>query len=107
MKPAKSYHKSLIEDLKDPKEAAAYLNAALEEGDREGFLTALRNVLEARGGMSVISRRTKINRVSLYKILSEKGNPEFITILTLFKAANVRLQVTPAILKRNSSKLAA
>lgn len=107
MKPAKSYHKKLIEDLKDPKEAAAYLNAAMEAGDQEGFLVALRNVLEAKGGMSVISKRTKINRVSLYKILSENGNPEFVTILTLFKAANVRLQIAPDISKRNSSKIAA
>lgn len=37
------YQKDLIEALKDPAEAAAYLNAALEEGDRETFLLALRN----------------------------------------------------------------
>lgn len=44
------YQKDLIEALKNPAEAAAYLNTALEEGDRETFLLALRNVDEANGG---------------------------------------------------------
>jgi len=44
------YQKDLIEALKNPAEAAAYLNAALEEVDRETFLLALRNVAEANGG---------------------------------------------------------
>ena len=42
------YQKDLIEALKDPCEAAAYLNAAIEEGEREVFLLALRNVAEAQ-----------------------------------------------------------
>ena len=46
------YQKDLIEALKDPAEAAAYLNAAFEEGDRETFPLALRNVAEANGGMA-------------------------------------------------------
>ena len=37
-----SYQKDLIEALKDHNEAAAYLNAAIEEGDRAVFLLALR-----------------------------------------------------------------
>src|SRR5574340_969929 len=47
-----SYQKDLIESLRDPCEAAAYLNAAIEEGDRAVFLLALRNVAEAHGGMA-------------------------------------------------------
>jgi DNA-binding phage protein len=45
-----SYQKDLIEALKDPREAVAYLNAVMDEGDRELFLLALRNVAEAHGG---------------------------------------------------------
>ncbi len=55
MKPAKNYRESLLRDLKKPKEAVAYLNAALEAGNKEGFLLALRNVLDARGGMTKFS----------------------------------------------------
>ncbi len=93
MKPSRSYHDDLIQDLKNPKEATAYLNAALKEGDKEAFLLALRNVLEARGGMTLISRKTQINRVSLYKMLSKKGNPEFESILSLINVLGIRFQV--------------
>ncbi len=47
-----NYHDYLIESLKNPDEAIGYLNAALEESDIEGFLEALRNVVEAQGGMT-------------------------------------------------------
>jgi probable addiction module antidote protein len=95
MKPYVSHRIGLIEDLKDPKFAAAYLNAALEE-DREGFLMALRNVMEAHGGVAAVARRAKINRVSLYKISSRKGNPEFGSVLALCQALNVKLRLVPA-----------
>ena len=49
--PYVDYHELLIEDLRDPVEAAAYLNASLQEGDEELFLMALRNVAEAQGGL--------------------------------------------------------
>jgi DNA-binding phage protein len=45
----KNYQESLLAALQDPAEAAEYLNAALEEGDRGLFLLALRNVAEAKG----------------------------------------------------------
>ena len=86
--PAVSYHDWLIKRLKaDPEEASEYLNAALEAGDKKAFLMALRNVIEARGGMTKFARASKINRVSLYKMLSGKGNPGFLNILTVLQHA--------------------
>lgn len=93
MKPGKSYREDLIRDLKDVREAAAYLNAALEEGDKEAFLLALKNVLEAQGGMTRFSHQVKMHRVSLYKMLSKRGNPEFESILSLLNALGVRFQI--------------
>jgi DNA-binding phage protein len=49
MKASKSYQESLLAALRDPEEAAEYLNAALEDGDEQIFLLALRNVAEANG----------------------------------------------------------
>jgi len=95
MKPAVSYRKELMAVLKDPEQASAYLNAALEAGNREAFLLALRNVLEARGGITQISRQAKINRVSLYKMLSSNGNPAFENILRLLRTTGIRLQAVP------------
>ena len=94
MTPATSYRKSLHRDLKNPKEAAAYLNAALEEGNKESFLLALRNVLDAQGGMTKFSRHTKLNRVSLCKMLSRSGNPELESLISLLSALGVKFQIT-------------
>ena len=55
---------------KGPRETAAHLIAAMKEGDRELFLLGLRNMAEVRGGMAVVSGKTKLNRESLYRMLS-------------------------------------
>jgi probable addiction module antidote protein len=88
-----SYQKDLIESLKNPREAAAYLNAAIEEGDRAVFLLALRNVAKAHGGMASIAEKAKLNRESLYRMLSKKGNPEIESIHTLLHAMGLRFAV--------------
>ena len=72
MKRSKAYQPDLIESLRDAREAEEYLNAALEEGDSEMFLLALRNVAEAQGGVAQLSEKAKLNRESVYKILSER-----------------------------------
>ncbi len=96
MKPrAVSYHHDLIRSLRNPEAASAYLNAALEEGDKDFFLQALRCVLDAQGGMTQLARAAKLNRVSVYKMLGSKGNPGFDSILRLLKAAGVRFYVAP------------
>lgn len=69
-----------------------YLNAALEEDDPELFLLALRNV--AQGGMARLAEKTKLNRESLYKMLSECGNPELKNLDALLHALGFRLAVT-------------
>ena len=89
----KRYHESLIKALNDPEEAAEYLNAVLEEGDRKMFLIALKNVAEASGGISKISRVTKLNRANLYKIFSKSGNPEIQTLSSILGTFGLRLAV--------------
>ena len=88
-----SYEKYLIKSLKDPKEAEAYLNAALDNGEPQMFLLALRHVAEARGGMSKIARSCKLNRESLYRMLSKKGNPSLLSLGKLLSSMGFRLAV--------------
>ena len=88
-----SYQKDLVESLKDPREAAAYLNAAIEENDRAIFLLALRNVAKAHGGMASIAEKAKLNRESLYRMLSKKGNPEIESLYSLLNAMGLRLAI--------------
>jgi probable addiction module antidote protein len=94
MSKSKAYQAELIESLRDPSEAEEYLNAALEEDDPELFLVALRNVAEAQGGVAQLANKTKLNRESLYKMLSERGNPELKSLDALLHALGFRLAVT-------------
>lgn len=89
------YNKRLIKHLKNPKEAAAYLNAILAEGDSKLFLKALGKIAEAKGGVSQLASKTKVSRVGLYKVFSEQGNPEFKTIEGILDAFKLRIMVTP------------
>lgn len=89
------YQKDLIKALKDPVEAAAYLNAALEEGDRETFLLALRKVAEANGGVGAVADKAHLNRESLYRTLSRRGNPEIRTLFNLLHGVGLRFNITP------------
>ena len=93
MTTSRKYRISLITALQDPQEAAAYLDAALEEGDRAAFLLAIRNVIDALGGMTQIARTTGLNRENLYRILSKQGNPELNSLEKLLKCLGLRLAV--------------
>ena len=94
MAKSKNYQDSLLESLADTNEAAAYLNAALEDGDNEVFLLALRNVADARlGGMSKLAETAELNRESLYRMLSENGNPELNSLSRVLQALGLKLAV--------------
>lgn len=93
------YHEQLIKSLKDHDYAVAYLNAALEElskGDEESqklFLKALKNVAEAQGNISALARRAHIRRESIYRMLSQEGNPYLQSFTTLIQAMGFGLRL--------------
>jgi|ERR1044071_327704 probable addiction module antidote protein len=89
----KSFHEYLIQSLKDPVEAAAYLEVAIEDGDLDFLLVAIRDVVEAQGGMSRLAKKSKLNRGNLYKMLSKKGNPNIFNVDSVLKALGLRLAV--------------
>ncbi|MBF0611175.1 MAG: putative addiction module antidote protein [Magnetococcales bacterium] len=83
------------EALKDPKHAAVFLNAAYKEGGRGLFLLALRNVAEAQGGMARLASKTGLNRESLYRTLSERGNPRISTLDAILEALGLTSVIQP------------
>lgn len=88
------YQEDLIESLRDPQEAIAYLNAALMDEDERIFLLALKNVLEAQGGdMTTLAKDANLNRENLYRILSRKGNPKLTSIKSVLNAMGFELAV--------------
>jgi|SRR3954471_6009308 probable addiction module antidote protein len=90
----KNYKPDLLKRLKDPEYAAEYLSAVLEDGDRKGFMLALKDVVEARGGVGDLAGRVKIRRPSLYKILSSEGNPTLDTLQEILKPLNMRVSIS-------------
>jgi probable addiction module antidote protein len=83
------------EHLKNDEDMAAYLEAALHEGDASLIAAALGDIARAKG-MSKIAMDAGLGRESLYKALSPQGNPEFATIMKVVAALGLRLHATPA-----------
>ena len=80
-------HLTTIEDV------AAYLEAALQDGDPQLVAAALRDIARAKG-MSQIAREAGLGRESLYKSLSSSGNPELATVLKVISALGFQLHVS-------------
>lgn len=89
-----SYQDYLLESLKDPQEAAAYMDAALELEDPAALLLALRKVAKAHG-MAEVARRADVGEKTLFRALSENGNPTITTLHKVLHAMGLRLSVTP------------
>lgn len=81
------------EHLETEEDMAAYLEAALEEGNAALFTAALGDIARAKG-MTEIASKSGLGRESLYKALSADGNPEFATVLKVVRALGLRLHAT-------------
>jgi len=89
-----SHKEQLLQDLQNPEFAAEYFNAALEDGDMGVILLSIKNLVEAKGGMTKIAEQTGLNRESLYRALSENGNPKISTFYKILHAVGVKLIAT-------------
>jgi len=87
----------VAEHLRTPEEMAAYLDAWLDEApdDVSGIARALGDIARAKG-MSQVAKEAGLSRESLYRALSEGGNPSFATVLKVARALGVRLHAQPA-----------
>lgn len=87
-----SHDESMARELREnPDFAAEYLRAAMEdEADPRVLLLALRRVAEARG-LARVAKTAGIERESLYRALSPRGNPRFSTLVAVAKAMGLRL----------------
>ena len=89
----KNYKTDLKERLRDPEYAAEYLALVLAEKDSAAFLIALKDVVEAGGGVGVLAARVGLKRPSLYKILSKNGNPTLETLQEILRPLGLRVSV--------------
>ena len=79
-----------VEYLETPDDAIAYLEAAFEDGDPHVIAAAVGDVARRRG-MTTVAARAGLGRESLYKALSQDGNPGFATMLNVLEALGLRL----------------
>lgn len=91
MKGTSRHHDFLIKYLANPIQAAAYLTSVAEDGDVKFLLKALRNVVEAQGGIAKLAQKTKLSRTTLYKTLSTEGNPEIKTLSIILRVYGIRI----------------
>jgi probable addiction module antidote protein len=93
----KTFAYDVAEQLRTPEEMAAYLDAWLVDApdDAAGIARALGDIARAKG-MTQVARDAGLSRESLYKALSENGNPSFATVLKVARALGVRLHVEAA-----------
>ena len=89
----KNYKADLLKRLADPGYAAEYLAQVLAEKDNEAFLIALKDVVEARGGVGTLADQVGLKCPSLYKILSKAGNPTLETMREILKPLGLRVSV--------------
>ena len=78
------------EYLNDKEAMQDYLSIALEDGDTKAIQLVLRDIAKAQG-MSELARKTNLNRESLYKSLSAKGNPSFASIMKIMDALGLKI----------------
>lgn len=88
-----NFREDLLEALKDPKEAEALLDVALEEDDPATFLELLKILAQAKGGMTAVAKRSHLRRETLYKMLSKDANPSFKSVLDITKALGYHLEI--------------
>lgn len=94
-KTTSNFREHLIDSLKGDEEAQLiYLKASLEDNSDspEAFLLSLKTIAESRG-FSNLATDAGLSRESLYRTLSESGNPKLDTIFKLMNALGFRLSV--------------
>lgn len=90
---SESYKDYLIESLKDPEERAAYINAALEDGDPDILLTCLNNCAKAMGGKTWLAHEAHLSRQAITAIVSKDGNPKYRNLTRVLAPMGLRFKV--------------
>jgi probable addiction module antidote protein len=86
----------ILELLKDPKEAEAYLNASIdvymEDGNTAAFCIALEHLVKSRCPVAEFSEKNSINRKQLYRIFRNEINPSMETVFKILKSLGFKIQ---------------
>ncbi len=89
-----SFDDYMVQSMKDPAQAAAYIEAMINLEDPAALLVALRQVAKAHG-MAEVARQADVSDKNLFKALSATGNPTLATVHKVLAAVGLRLSVEP------------
>jgi DNA-binding phage protein len=94
-----SYLDALIEELKDPENAAINIEVALELEEKDPqpdiLRLTLKDVVEARVRMNNLSEEAKRSYEKLDKTLLETGGAEIYGLVELLDALGFRIAIAP------------
>jgi len=94
--PTRSHDVATLDSFRrDSRLAAEYLNAVLEDGEQEEVMFALRRLAEAFGGVQAVADAANLNATTLYRTLSQRGNPELRSLVAILNAMGLRIAVAP------------
>lgn len=93
----------LRESIQTPKDAAAYLSAAAEDGDTRVLLKAIKAVIDVHGGLSGIARQTKLNRANLHRALTGKGSLSVENFNRVIRASGLSMKFQPLPKKKKAT----
>lgn len=95
-------------DFLRPADLPGFLAEALHDGDHRVLPIALRTAAAALGGVAKLAEITGLSRETLYRTLSERGNPRLDTLAAILGAFGLRLAVAtkPKPAKRSTRKAA-
>jgi len=92
----RKYEDYLIEKLKDPEYAEAYLNASLEafmeDNDTQALMLAFEHLARAKYSITEMAKQTGVQRQHLYRIFDNESNPNFSTVFTIIKSLGFTLE---------------
>ena len=82
----------LADEIDTREDVAGILEAALEENDPEFLFKIIGDIARSKG-MAQIAKDLNLNRESLYRSLSQEGNPSFVTIVKVLDILGFQLSV--------------
>lgn len=97
-----NFEDDLLEKLKQPDFASAYIMSAINDNDLSFLPIALGDVAKAQG-LTKLAEHTGINRRTLYKVFDKEGNPSFGLVSQIMQGLGLELEVKPKKSKRRNA----
>lgn len=94
-----SFESDIMDKLRNPEFASAYIMSAIVDNDINFLPIALGDVAKAHG-VAKLAEETGINRRTLYKVFDKKGHPSFNLVAQIMQSLGMEIEVRPKKIKK-------